>query len=224
MARPHLTIKQLTQTVGGGVTPRMVRHYHRVGLLPQVARSSANYRLYTEEDVQRLQRIVALKQQGFQLNHIQQLLPQSSADMPAPTLGDQLQQQYRKVIQQLAHLRQTAMALEGLLGRDQSCQVGQAPAIAQLRLLEVEAQDSLGGLEKLWEGLDAATHDHPEAFQESLQQLLPDLSDRSEIEVDLLSQLVLASGDLSLVPFVHLGGGGDRRRSSGPEQGVSDRQ
>jgi len=53
--------------------------------------------------------------------------------------------------------------------------------------------------------VDAQVHAHPEAFQESLQRLLPDLSDRSEIEVDLLSKLVLASGDVSLVPFVRLG-------------------
>ncbi|GAB4373417.1 MAG: hypothetical protein Kow00121_16640 [Elainellaceae cyanobacterium] len=37
-----------------------------------------------------------------------------------------------------------------------------------------------------------------------LQWLLPDLSNRSEIEVDLLSQLVLACGDVSLVPFVRV--------------------
>jgi precorrin-8X/cobalt-precorrin-8 methylmutase len=47
-------------------------------------------------------------------------------------------------------------------------------------------------------------HTHPEDFGESLQHLLPDLSDRSEIEVDLLSKLVLACGDCSLLPFVKL--------------------
>lgn len=35
-----------------------------------------------------------------------------------------------------------------------------------------------------------------------MQRLLPDLSDRSEIEVDLLSKLVLACGDVSLIQFV----------------------
>ncbi len=65
-----ITIKELTQTVGCGVTPRMVRHYHQIGLLPQPARSNSNYRLYSKTDVQSLQRIMALKQQGFQLSHI----------------------------------------------------------------------------------------------------------------------------------------------------------
>ncbi len=149
---------------------------------------------------------MALKQQGFQLSHISQLL-ETDSEAHGNTLTTQLQQQYRSVMQQLGRLRQTAVALEGLLGRDLSCQTLQAEAIAHLRLLEVETQDGLGQLEQLWDRWDAATHAHPEAFQESLQQLLPDLSDRSEIEVDLLSKLILACGDVSLVNFVRLGGG-----------------
>ena len=35
MSTQYLTIKKLTETVGGGITPRMVRHYHQIGLLPE---------------------------------------------------------------------------------------------------------------------------------------------------------------------------------------------
>ncbi len=201
LAGEYLTIKELTDAVGGGCTPRMVRHYHKLGLLPQPARSHSNYRLYTQQDVQQLRRIVLLKQQGFQLSHIRQLLENSATQANSLT---GLHQHYQSVMQQLARLRQTAAALEGLLGRDRSCQNLQEHAIAQLRRLEAETQDGLGQLEKLWENWDAATVAHPEEFEESLQQLLPDLSDRSEIEVDLLSKLVLACGDVSLVNFVQL--------------------
>ncbi len=194
----NLTIKELTEAVGGGITPRMVRHYHTVGLLPQPSRSASNYRLYNQRDVQQLKQIVALKQQGFQLAHIQQLTQNESAT--EPTLILQLQQQYQTIVQQLARLRQTAAALEGVLGRDQDCQMIQAEALAQLRRLEAEG--GFGELEKLWHHLDVETTSHPEVFQESLQRLLPDLSDRSEIEVDLLSKLVLACGDVSLIQFV----------------------
>jgi precorrin-8X/cobalt-precorrin-8 methylmutase len=202
MTNGYLTIKELTEAVGGGVTPRMVRHYHSLGLLPQPQRSAGNYRLYTQKDVQQLRQIVALKQQGFQLFHIQQLLQSNAQTDDDHTLIAQLQQQYRAVMQQLARLRQTAMALEGVLGRDRHCQSIQAEAIAQLRLLDAETQNGVGALEQLWQSLDAETTAHPEVFQESLQRLLPDLSDRSEIEVHLLSKLVLACGDVSLVPFV----------------------
>jgi precorrin-8X/cobalt-precorrin-8 methylmutase len=202
-----LTIKELSDAVGGGLTPRMVRHYHQLGILPQPVRSPSNYRLYTEKDVIRLQRIVALKQQGFQLNHIRHILEvEPEADTTVNLMG-QLQQQYRAVIQQIAQLRQTAAALEGLLGRDRHCQIMQAEVLAQLKLLEVETQVGLGGLDKLWSGLDAEVHSHSEAFAESLQRLLPDLSDRSEIEQHLISQLVLACGDVSLVSFIRLSRG-----------------
>ncbi|MDZ8052216.1 MAG: precorrin-8X methylmutase [Aulosira sp. ZfuVER01] len=206
MKTKHLTIKELTQAVGGGVTPRMVRHYHTLGLLPPVKRSEGNYRLYTQQDVQRLQRLVALKQQGFQLSHIHQLLESHSEETidPTPTLMAQLQQQYHSVIQQITRLRQTASALEALLGRDRDCQITQAEALAQLKQLEVDAQEGLGKLDQLWLNLDAETTTHPEVFQESLQRLLPDLSGYSEITVHLLHQLVLACGDVSLVNFVRL--------------------
>jgi precorrin-8X/cobalt-precorrin-8 methylmutase len=206
MKTEYLTIKELTDAVGGDITPRMVRHYHTLGLLPPAQRSDGNYRLYTPQNIQQLQRIVALKQQGFQLSHIQQLLKSDSGIDLSPSLMAQLQQQYQSVIQQLARLRHTASALEGILGRDGDCQIVQASAIAQLKLLEMESQDRLGELEGLWHHLDGAIDSHPEAFKESLQHLLPDLSSRSEIEVDLLSQLVLACGDVSLVNFVRLSG------------------
>ena len=204
MTSKPLTIKNLIKAVGGGLTPRMVRHYHTLGLLPPAKRSQGNYRLYTDLDVQHLRRIVALKQQGFQLSHIQKLLATDSMTTTNDSLMTQLQQQYRSVMQYLGRLRQTASALEGLLGRDRECLNIQLEAIDQLRQLEVETIAGFGQLEKLWDGLDAATHTHPEEFQESLQHLLPDLSDRSEIEVDLLKKLVLACGDVSLVDVVRL--------------------
>ena len=70
----YLTIKQLTEKVGNGLTPRMVRYYHQTGLLPEAKRSPSNYRLYAESHVQQLRKIVALKKQGFQLEHIRKLL------------------------------------------------------------------------------------------------------------------------------------------------------
>ncbi len=56
----YLTIKQLTEQVGNGLTPRMVRYYHQTGLLPEAKRSQGNYRLYEESHIQQLQQIVAL--------------------------------------------------------------------------------------------------------------------------------------------------------------------
>ncbi len=197
-SKKYLTIKELTTAVGGGVTARMVRHYHQLGLMPIPERSPTNYRLYTEADVSRLKQIVALKQQGFQLSHIHQLLKTETNPL------EKLRQHYQSVQQKIVQLRRTAIALEGLLGRDHCCRISQGEALAQLKLLEVETETKISALTDFWHNLDANTDAHPEVFEESLQQILPDLSGRSEIEVDLLSKLVLACGDVSLVPFVRL--------------------
>ena len=203
MNNKHLTIKQLTQEVGGGLTPRMVRHYHKLGLLPEAQRSSGNYRLYTDADVQHLRRILALKSQGFQLDDIRQLLD-SPEVMSFDALASQLQQQYHSVTEQLARLRQTASALEEFLQRDKQHQDTQLQALEQLKKVEIESAFGLQELDQLWEGLDATCNIQPEDFSESLQQILPDLSKKNEIERDLLAKLVFACGDVSLVDFVRL--------------------
>ena len=202
-AKQQLTITELTKTVGSKVTPRMVRHYHKLGLMPQPKRSRGNYRLYDHDDVQRLRRIVALKQQGFQLSHIQQLLDPLEEAPPSPmAVTETLQQHYQSLMRQLVQLRQTAMAMEGILGRDHDCQSVQAEALAQLRMLELEASEFSS--HQVWNELDCAAPNHPENFQQALENLLLDFSERSEIEVDLLSQMVLACGDVSLASFVRL--------------------
>lgn len=203
MTSKHLTIKQLTLIVGGGLTPRMVRHYHQLGLLPEAKRSSGNYRLYTDADVKYLRRILALKSQGFQLEDIRQILD-SEQVMSFDALANQLQQQYHSVTEQLARLRQTASALEEFLERDKDCQDTQLQALEQLKKVEIESAFGLQELDLLWDGLDATSNVQAENFSESLQKILPDLSKKNEIERDLLSKLVFACGDVSLVDFVRL--------------------
>jgi MerR family transcriptional regulator, thiopeptide resistance regulator len=44
-----------------GVTVRTLRHYDALGLLVPAGRTDAGYRLYADEDVQRLYRILALR-------------------------------------------------------------------------------------------------------------------------------------------------------------------
>ncbi|MEM9271956.1 MAG: precorrin-8X methylmutase [Cyanobacteria bacterium P01_F01_bin.143] len=210
MPTEYLTIKKLTEKVGGGITPRMVRHYHQIGLLPEAVRSPSNYRLYTKNHVQYLRRIVALKQQGFQLEHIRKLLENQLEPEANVTLLSRLQQHYYSIIQKITQLRQTASALERLLGGDRDCQNVQAEVIAKIKQLNADGaklEDELDPMDYLWKAFDASILAHPERFEESLTYLLPDLSGRSEIEVDLIYQLVLACGDVSLVHFLKISDG-----------------
>jgi len=200
----YLTIKELTKTVGSGITPRMVRHYHQLQLLPPAIRSQGNYRLYCPEDVQRLKQIVALKEQGFQLSHIRKIIESKGDNKKSDDLVNQLHQQYQSIIGQVVKLRRTALALESLLGRDHACQSIQAEVIAQLKYLNVANQKGQDSLNTLWQSLDNSIEGHAEVFTESLEHLLPDIATRNEIERELLSKLVLACGDVSLVDFVRI--------------------
>ena len=57
-----------------GVSVKMIRHYEAVGLLPKVARTSANYRVYRESDVHTLRFIRRARALGFSMGDIQELL------------------------------------------------------------------------------------------------------------------------------------------------------
>lgn len=59
----------------GQVTPRMLRHYDEIGLLrPDRVDAASGYRFYDVRQLQRLHRIVALRDMGFGLEQIGQVL------------------------------------------------------------------------------------------------------------------------------------------------------
>lgn len=57
-----------------GVSVKMIRHYEAVGLLPKVARTFANYRVYRQSEVHTLRFIRRARALGFSMNDIQELL------------------------------------------------------------------------------------------------------------------------------------------------------
>jgi MerR family transcriptional regulator, thiopeptide resistance regulator len=63
-----------------GLTVRTLHHYDEIGLLAPSARSEAGYRLYGDDDVARLYRIVAFRRLGFALDEIGALLDGDGAD------------------------------------------------------------------------------------------------------------------------------------------------
>ncbi|MDR2567594.1 MAG: MerR family transcriptional regulator [Bifidobacteriaceae bacterium] len=63
-----LTIGELARMVG--LTPRTVRYYESIGLLPEPDRTWGNYRLYCEEDVIRLTRVKRLTAMGLSLEQV----------------------------------------------------------------------------------------------------------------------------------------------------------
>jgi len=57
-----------------GLTVRALHHYDELGLLVPSERTQAGHRLYSEEDVRRLYRILALRRLGLPLTEVAALL------------------------------------------------------------------------------------------------------------------------------------------------------
>ncbi len=109
-----------------GLSLRTLRHYDEVGLLQPSARSEGGFRLYTEDDLERLMVIRRMKPLGFSLEDMVEVMelltslrePGAVSDLPS------LRQRLHAYVDEAAARRtrlaeQLAMADEfiGLLGR-----------------------------------------------------------------------------------------------------------
>jgi len=75
-----------------GLTVRALHHYDEIGLLAPCARTEAGYRVYSDDDLRRLYRIVALRRLGLALADIRALLDGDDARTDVRTLiGAQLE-------------------------------------------------------------------------------------------------------------------------------------
>lgn len=57
-----------------GLSLRTIRHYEEVGLVPPSGRTSGGFRLYTDDDVERLRLVKHMKPLDFSLEEMRQLL------------------------------------------------------------------------------------------------------------------------------------------------------
>ena len=68
----HLNIGDAA--AAAGVTPKMVRHYESLGLIPEAARTEAGYRLYGEREIAMLRFIRQARSLGFSMPQIEELM------------------------------------------------------------------------------------------------------------------------------------------------------
>lgn len=102
-----------------GVNRDTVRHYERIGLLPVPARTSAGYRRYGEDALQRLRFIKDAQRLGLRLREIRQLLEAHDAGVcpcePAePMLHQHLADLDREIERLTALRRELARLLEAM--------------------------------------------------------------------------------------------------------------
>src|SRR5437868_2364515 len=93
-----------------GLTVRTLHHYDAIGLLSHSGRSEGGYRLYSRKDVARLHQIQAIKQLGFSLTDVSEMLAGNKVDAV-----DLIRQQRLLLDRQLEHagrLRDCLLLLE----------------------------------------------------------------------------------------------------------------
>lgn len=66
------TVHQLANLAG--VTARTLRYYDQIGLLKPATINSSGYRIYREEEVDRLQQILFYRELGVNLNDIKNII------------------------------------------------------------------------------------------------------------------------------------------------------
>ena len=137
------TIEQVAARTG--LTKRTLRYYEEVGLLPPTGRTEGNYRRYSEEDIQRLERIKKLRDLlGFSLADIRELLD-------AEDERGQIKVAYQHETEARAKIAQLDRADELIRG--------------QLHLIEQKME----GLEQMRTGLLAKLERHQNTRQELLK-------------------------------------------------------
>ncbi|MGC5582800.1 MerR family transcriptional regulator [Ornithinimicrobium sp. W1665] len=110
MTEELLTVGQVAE--GLGVTVRTLHHYDEIGLVVPSERSRAGYRLYTEEDLRRLQHVVVYRRLGLSLEQIGQMLRDGAG---ADTVAAHLRRQRDTVTERVAELTELVTAIDRAL-------------------------------------------------------------------------------------------------------------
>ena len=139
-------------------------YYDRVGLLSPSGRSSSNYRLYSDEDYARLQRITSLREAGLPLESINHVLQEGKPGVLEATLEKRLQQ-LNQEIQSLRSQQQTIVQL--LKRKDARRQTRTMDKQHWVSLLEGAGMDDAAKIR--WHTLFETTA--PEAHQDFLESL-----------------------------------------------------
>lgn len=94
----HYSISQLAKEFG--LTRSTLLHYDFVGLLKPTGRTPSNYRVYTDKEYTRLQRIVSLRSTGISLEQIRQII-----DSDKTAIGETLHKRAEQINNEIKNLR-----------------------------------------------------------------------------------------------------------------------
>ena len=135
------SIKEAARMVG--LTPRTLRYYESIGLLPKAERTSGNYRLFTVMDIIDLIRIKRLTGLGFSLQHVRQIMD----DPTGPEAAAALDAQKQLLAQQIDELQEKRTKIEEIQNAQAPLDV--AIEFADLLRARAETQHDLEAEDRL---------------------------------------------------------------------------
>jgi len=197
----RLRIGQLASLTG--VTTKTIRHYHKIGLLPKPQRGENSYRLYDVSDLYRLRLVLRLKDVGFSLGDIQEIL---QSENPDSSLQDKLHALEENLSEKIAHLNQQRRQVQTFLAEERSLEAfdrsENQESLTHQFLLETLTEyaahtpEGIRALDKkLLAQLDAFKWG--EEYRAYWQRLSQALSDRSE-PLQKANQLFASAADLEI--------------------------
>ncbi|MGE6594248.1 MerR family transcriptional regulator [Bacillus mycoides] len=152
-----------------GVTVRTLRYYDKIGLLKPASKTEGGHRLYTNEEIKKLQQVQFLKKIGFSLHEIKNMLASSEWDW-----SESLKSQLSFVIKEQENLKKIELSIRELIhgiaieGTENWTAIQK---IIQLSNKDKEIQqyyrESLFKDRdmKLWEKVPNMTSDNPESLE-----------------------------------------------------------
>lgn len=93
-----------------GVTVRTLRYYDKIGLLKPASKTEGGHRLYTNDEIKKLQQVQFLKKIGFSLHEIKNMLASSEWDW-----SDSLKSQLSYVIKEQENLKKIELSIRELI-------------------------------------------------------------------------------------------------------------
>lgn len=113
---PRMRIGELARRLG--LNPKTIRYYEHRGLLPAPARTPSGYRLYGEDDVERLGFIRSAQRLGMTLDEIGEVLAlREHGQQPCAYVRQVLRREVAAIdqrVRELRHLRRELTALEAM--------------------------------------------------------------------------------------------------------------
>jgi DNA-binding transcriptional MerR regulator len=184
------TVGQVAEQLG--VTVRTLHHYDEIGLVHPSGRSPAGYRLYTEDDLGRLQHVVVYRRLGFALEEVALLLEHPES------VAQHLRRQRAAVTARLDEMRELVAALDRALEREMDNQPATPEDMKELfgegfHDAQAEAEDRWGetdawrqsrertkGYTKAdWEAVKAESDQTHRAFTDAMDAGAPPTSEQA---------------------------------------------